>query len=299
MEKYVSIIGVGELGQCLGSVLRQVNACTLELWDIDKTKVPNQKEHREVIAAASVVLNCVPSWAMRQAASSAAAHLSPGALVVSLAKGLELETHQTMAEVLSSELPDGQPWALFSGPMLAEELEEGLPGAGIVTSNSGEAYEILASLFAGTLLRVEASSDIQGVALAGVLKNVYAIGLGAVVALGFGDNTRGRYVEMACAEMAQILDRLGGQPQTAYGLAGLGDLITTGHSAHSSNYKVGQELAANGKYTITSEGVQSLPSMTVLLGDESDDLPLFYALKGAVVDRRPLKMVFDKVFTAS
>jgi glycerol-3-phosphate dehydrogenase len=106
---------------------------------------------------------------------------------------------------------------------------------------------------------------VRGVALCGALKNVYAIGLGVIKALGAGDNARGVYIAAAAEEMRHIVRLMGGREMTVYGYAGLADLIATGLSESSRNHQVGCALGKRAD-CLGSEGSRAALSFSELLG---------------------------------
>ncbi|MBI2914041.1 MAG: glycerol-3-phosphate dehydrogenase, partial [Chloroflexi bacterium] len=108
--------------------------------------------------------------------------------------------------------------------------------------------------------KVETTTDVVGVEIAATLKNAYAIALGMCDGLGLTTNTKAFIVTLGLAEMAAIIDALGGQLATAYGLAGLGDLLTTGFSPHGRNRTLGEKLCRDPDWrefvrTHTVEGI--------------------------------------------
>jgi len=293
MRRQVGIIGAGELGQAMAVILK---ADKPALWDIDAKKVPGQGALSEIAAISDVLCLCIPSWAVRQAAGDIEPFIKKGAIVVTLSKGLEERTRLTMPAVLQEVLGEKAACVLLSGPMLAEELADGLRGAAVAASRIVETGEALVDLFAQTNLHVECSRDVDGVAMAGVLKNIYAIGLGMVEGLSLGTNVCGWYVQMAVTEMADVLERMGGERQTAYGPAGLADFVATGLSAGSRNQQVGMEIATRGELCLTSEGCASLPSVRILLADYWDEFTVLRAVSESVERPGAARAEFMRLF---
>jgi len=294
----IAVIGAGAIGQAIAGLLHGREKITIDFWDTDLSKVPDQKPLPEVITQASLVFVCVPSFAVRAVAEDIKPHLRLTTPVVSVAKGIEAETHKTMDEVLQESLSPDQPMALFCGPMLAHEIMKGMPSAAVVGTKTRRVFTRLKQVFAGTTLRVEHSRDIHGVALVSVLKNIYAIGVGVGEGLGYGDNFRGWFMNQAAHEMVTILKLLGGKSVTVYSSAGLGDFIATGVSPYSRNHTVGKEIGTQGQTHLTSEGLQSLPSLLYLVGDHMGELPLLKAICDIVVENRHAQPIFQTLLTA-
>jgi glycerol-3-phosphate dehydrogenase (NAD(P)+) len=249
------------MGRAIAHVLRAKAGLALAFWDKDEAKFPRQQALADVVRGADVVFVCVPSYAIRSVAEEIRPHLRSNTVVATVAKGLESKTRLTVDGILRDCLPATQPIALLAGPMLADEMTRDLPSAGVVGTTARHAFARLANVFAGTTLHLQPRRDIFGVALCGVLKNIYAVGVGVGEGVGFGDNWRGWFISRAVVEMACVLKRLGGKPTTAYSPAGLGDLIATGMSSHSSNRAVGWEYGRHGQTGRASEGLTALPSM--------------------------------------
>lgn len=290
----VAIIGYGELGKALGKLLEQ-GGSIVHFWDKEETKVPEQRTLTDTMSAANTVFLCVPSWAVREALSELMPHLHKDSLVVGLSKGIEEGTLKTMDQLLTEVLPTGQPWVLMSGPMIAEELVAGKPGAAVVASSDKANFDRLSPLFSGTSLMLEFSADVHGVALAGVLKNIYAIGAGIIDALDFGWNAKGWYLGRSASEMEDIVEKLGGVRETALGTAGLADLVATGCSPQSRNHQTGAELVRTGKCCLKGEGSTAFPSVRALLGDAARAHPIFSALTSILADNQPASEVFPRL----
>ncbi len=273
MEPRVAIVGAGAFGQALAFVLNRRSEITVELWDKDAAVASASRSLPDVVREAEVVFVCVPSWAAREVLESIRTHLLPEAIVVATGKGLDGE-RLTSDQLLEVTLLAGQPWALLSGPMLAAEIKQGQLSFAALAANDRAIFTEVQALFAGTTVRLEYSDDLRGVALAGVLKNVYAIGLGIIQAVGLGNNVRGSLVMQACREMAELIVRFGGRRETAWGLAGLADLVATGFSEHSRNCRAGKELVELGECRTVSEGIESLPNVKVLLGPKMNSYPV-------------------------
>jgi glycerol-3-phosphate dehydrogenase (NAD(P)+) len=288
MNKNIVIIGAGEIGSSIGNLLKKKNHF-VEWWDADASKVPGQKQRADSIPSADVLFLCIPSWAHRPALAGCVPYLSKKTIVLTVSKGLEKDTKKTIAEVLQESLPHGQPHGLLSGPMLAEEIDAEQFGCGVYATSYTETYPYIAELFGGTVLRIEYSMDIAGIAYAGVLKNVYALALGVVDGLSLGDNARGWMITQAMREASEILHRLGGMSETAQSSAFLGDLVATGSSGFSCNREEGEKMARTGICNEKSEGCISLPSVVSLLGD-TEDFPLLQTLDSIFMHHKDVRI---------
>lgn len=290
----VVIIGAGKIGSAIGGLLKKKDV-HVDLWDKNIDIVKDQKTLTEIIPSADFLFFCVPSPAMIEAVRTALPHLNKSTIVVSLSKGIEESSKDTMDKLLERILPDGQNFAILGGPMLAEELSKGMAGIGVVSVKEKDTFIKLAGLFEDTNLFVEYSDDTYGVALASVLKNIYAIALGIADGLDWGGNQKGWLVTKSLQEMAKIAVTLGCKEEVIYGTAGLGDLIATGYSPHSRNRQVGEEeIIKTGQY-LQSEGYGALPVIIDLLGEKRLGLRVLFALKQVLLEKRNAKTIFGQL----
>jgi len=197
----------------------------------------------QALAARTIVALAVPSQHMRTLAGLCGPHLDPGAVVVSLAKGLENGTLLRMTEVLAQVLPAFRArLAVLSGPTFAGEVARGGPSGATVASEDPAVTAALQTVFSGKRFRVYAGTDVTGIEIGGALKNVMAIAAGMSDGLGFGHNARALLITRGLAEIARVGLCLGADPQTFYGLSGLGDLVLTCTGDLSRNRMVGMRV---------------------------------------------------------
>ena len=195
----------------------------------------------EAVRQADVLVMGVPSAGFRQTLEEVRNHLRPWVPIVSLAKGLELDTQQRMTEIIQEVVP-GHPYGVLTGPNLAKEILAGHAAAAVVAMSDTTVAARLQGLFDTDLFRVYVNDDVIGSEIAGALKNVIALASGMADGLGAGDNTRAAVITRGLAELTRLGVAMGGDPQTFAGLAGMGDLLATCISTQSRNRHVGEEL---------------------------------------------------------
>lgn len=291
----VAVVGAGEIGTALGGLLRR--RARVVLWDKNPRRMPQRCSLEDALKDAVLVFLCVPSFAVVPALRAAREHLSSRCPLVALTKGLIPPRGDTVDEVLRREL-GRRPRGILAGPMLAEELLRGKPGGAVLASQSAVPWRRLKPLLAGGKLKVVPSRDERGVALAGVLKNIFAIALGIAEALRLGANARGMLVQEALAEMVLMVRRLGGKASTVYSLAGVGDLVATGSSAFSSNCTLGRVLARGrrGVSLLDSEGARSFALFWSKVAPWREEFPLLESLAEVLVKGRPAREVWQRYF---
>ncbi|MEO6567778.1 MAG: NAD(P)H-dependent glycerol-3-phosphate dehydrogenase [Opitutaceae bacterium] len=197
------------------------------------------------LSTAEVLLLACPAQALRATCTKISALISPSsspALVISLAKGLELNTHLRPSEVIASLLPSSLVGSL-SGPTNAAEVARGLPAAMVLAAaNVRPSLTRVQTAISGASLRVYTSDDLPGVEYGASLKNVYAIAAGCCEGLKLGDNARASMLTRALTEMVRVGTALGARSETFYGLSGFGDLVATCHGEWSRNRALGQQI---------------------------------------------------------
>lgn len=294
----VVIVGAGRMGSALGKLMSEAGH-SVALWDADPSRVPEgARPLAETVPSADVVILCVPSFVVRQAVKDFAPLLSKRTLIVSVTKGMEAKTCLTMDELLPKLLPKGQPLALLGGPMLSEELEMGSGGAAAVGTKSAATFKTVQGLFPGSEVRLLWVSRPRSVAVAGVLKNVYALALGLADGLGWGWNKRGWLMGAIAAELAVVAPALRGEAKVALGPAGIGDLLATGFSPYSRNGKVAREFAKTGECPslYASEGCVSIVSVWKSARTVRNQAPVLGALAAIFIQNQKPLQAFEALW---
>ena len=242
----------------------------------------------ETVSGADAVVIATPSFAVRDTAKLLAEILPEGAVVSSVAKGLEKDTLFTMTEIIEDEFKRAgktAPVVALSGPTHAEEVSKDMPTLITAASSDPEAAVFVQGLFSGTCIRAYTGTDPKGVELCGALKNVEALAVGIATGLGYGDNTRAALITRGMAEITRLGVRMGCDKDTFPGLSGIGDLIVTATSMHSRNNRAGI-LIGQGKSPeeavrevgMVVEGMNALPAAAVLKEKYGEDMPIVSAL---------------------
>ena len=200
--------------------------------------------------------------------------------LLSCSKGLDPASGKTASALWSLSCPQW-PLVVLSGPNLASELQQGLPAASVLAGHDDDLLTELQKELSTEQLRLYRNNDPLGTELAGGLKNVMAIAAGICDGLQLGANARASLLTRALAEMATVLDAMGGCQETLYGLAGIGDLLATATSPLSRNYRFGVYLAeglnrddALKRVGATVEGVPTCEAIAALGHQQQWSLPI-------------------------
>lgn len=275
----VLVLGHGEMGQAMEYLIKDQSQ--LDIWERHpKDKTP-PVVLEDAASQADIVLFCLPVNPHRKIAKQIALCLKKSCLCLSIAKGLD-ETGLSAAQIFSEVFGDNQPYALLYGPMISEEIRAGHDAFAQLGCADMDSYNKICTLFHGTSLYIQHTSDITGISWSVILKNVYALVFGMADELQLGDNMRGYLCVAALRELDQIACKMGGQAGSPYHLAGLGDLITTATSEDSHHHELGRMLAREEVKGIKGEGIHTLEMVKQHNLFNTADYPLFQLIDDIV-----------------
>jgi glycerol-3-phosphate dehydrogenase (NAD(P)+) len=197
----------------------------------------------DALEGAEFVVIAVPSQSLRENLTRWVPMLSPDCVLVSLMKGVELQTSRRMSEVIRevADAPENRV-AVVTGPNLAKEIAIRQPAATVVACSDEAVAERLQAACLTPYFRPYTNTDVVGCELGGTVKNVIALAVGMAAGMGFGDNAKASLITRGLAETARLGGALGADPMTFSGLAGLGDLVATCTSPLSRNRTFGERL---------------------------------------------------------
>jgi glycerol-3-phosphate dehydrogenase (NAD(P)+) len=252
-------------------------------------------DHAEALDGVSLVVLAVPSHFLRGVLQPLAAAVPPGSVLLSATKGLEPSSALRMSELLSQVVP-GRPVAVLSGPSFAREVAAGLPTALVVASTDAAMARTLQERLSAPAFRLYTNRDLVGVEIGGALKNVMAIATGLSDGLGLGENARAALITRGLAETGRLALRLGGEPATLAGLAGLGDLVLTCTGSQSRNHLLGLAIAkglslaqAEGSTPMVAEGVRTVASARMLAARVGVGLPICDEVSAVLFEAKPVR----------
>lgn len=307
MTQEVVVVGAGSWGTALASVLAH-NQHQVTVWvrnpqlaEEINTRHTNEKylpsaqlpesifaetDLKKAVSGKKKILFVLPSHVMREVVHETAPYLEQDALVMHATKGFELNTLKRMSEVIIEELPHvaGQ-LVVLTGPSHAEEVVRKSPTTVVVASESDDRAVQAQDLFMSSYFRVYANPDMVGAEIAGALKNIIALGAGMSDGLGFGDNAKAALLTRGLAEIGRLGVKMGANPLTFAGLAGVGDLVVTCTSKHSRNWRAGYMLGQGydletvlNQMGMVVEGVRTTKAAYALSMREEMEMPITHVL---------------------
>lgn len=298
--KRIAIIGAGSWGTALAviaaraghevrlwsrnlEVVNSINHQRINAGYLTSTSIPRgvvaTNQFDSALDDASLVLLAAPSHAVRDLLSEMSLDLDEAAIIVSVAKGIEIESCKRISEIVKEVVGSSRQFVCLSGPSFAKEVVEGHPTAIVAASKDTMAARSVQTCLSFENLRIYTNSDVVGTELGGSVKNVMAIAAGMTSGLGFGSNTVSALITRGLAEITRLARREGAQTETLMGLAGLGDLVLTCTGSLSRNRFVGEELGKG----------RTLDEITAGMNEVAEGIKTARAVK-QLADRAGLEM---------
>jgi len=283
----IFIIGAGRIGSAIEMLLEKHEPV---IWDVDESCLKKKVNCEQEIARADVIFLCAPTSVHHDLGKKIADLAKSDCEVVSIAKGLS-PNGQTVPEILHEELGE-RPFGILCGPMMAEEIMKGKSSFALIATHDVSLSQAVQKLFEDTSLFVRLSKDVHGVAWLSVLKNVYATLMGAMEALELGCNMRGFMMTEIARESRELLQILGGHPDTWFSAAGIGDLVCTVSSPFSRNRTYGESLVT-GSDAKVGEGAIAITFLKERLGNRFSEFALLVAMDELVRNSTQAQEIFE------
>ncbi|WEG74115.1 NAD(P)H-dependent glycerol-3-phosphate dehydrogenase [Vagococcus intermedius] len=319
MKQKIAVLGPGSWGTALAKVLVE-NGHDVTIWGnkkeqaeeintahTNKNYLPTitlpeglkaTTELAVAVTGADAILFVVPTKAIRSVASDLVAVMDTKPVIIHASKGLEQVTHKRISEVLLEEIPEDkrQDVVVLSGPSHAEEVAVRDITTITAASKNLVYAEYVQTLFMNDYFRIYTNTDVIGVETGAALKNIIALGSGAISGLGFGDNAKAAIMTRGLAEISRLGVAMGADPLTFIGMSGVGDLIVTCTSVHSRNWRAGdllgrghnlEEILANMGMIV--EGVSTTKAAYELSRELDVELPITEAIYSVLYENQDVK----------
>ncbi len=301
MSKIITVIGAGSWGTALAIHARQCGH-RVRLWvhspDTRRALVEDRVNNlylpgfplpdgieitsdESCVADSDYSLLVVPSVHFRTTFKRFQHHWKPGAVLISCIKGMEPETMKRISEIIQEMSGDQFQFSVLSGPSFAKEVAQHDPTAVVIGTENREIGKQIQNDLRSHYFRLYYNPDVLGIEVGASIKNIIAIAAGVVSGLGYGYNTLSGLITRGLAELNRFAVRLGANPATLSGLAGLGDLILTCTGHLSRNRHVGIELGRGKKIEeivsqmrMVAEGVRTTQAIYQLAGKLDVAMPI-------------------------
>ncbi len=316
MRQKVAIIGCGAWATTVGNLMAK-NGTPVTIWTHrDAYAVPINTHNENHIALPGIPLSAnltastdfdttltnADLWVLATPSTYALPYitqlltLQPKPLL-SLVKGILDHPQWRISEFMRAKFTGD--FGTLSGPNLASEIAKGQPAASVLASHSATLIQHFQPLLSSETFRIYPASDITGVELGGILKNVLAIAAGICDGLKLGENSKAAFITRSLKEMIKIGTEMGASPDTFYGLSGLGDLMATCYSPLSRNWKIGYAIGQNGTIPdlghAIPEGIRTAKKIHTQFPNL--DLPIFTQIHNILYENTPPKDAISTLMT--
>lgn len=311
--KRIAIIGAGSWGTALAvvaaraghevqlwsrnaDVVKSINEQHLNAHYLTSVQIPVSVTATSELSAllnnAELILFAAPSHAARELLTTIAPRLNE-APIVSVSKGIEIETGKRISEIVKEIAGAKNPFVCLSGPSFAKEVVAGHPTAIVAASKDLTAARTVQNDLSFENLRIYTNTDVIGTEIGGSVKNVMAIAAGMATGLGFGSNSVAALITRGLAEVTRLARREGAQVETLMGLAGLGDLVLTCTGALSRNRFVGEELGKGkrleeiiAELSEVAEGINTARAVKKLADRAGLEMPIVNEVNAVLYENR-------------
>jgi len=320
--KKVAVLGGGSFGTVLANIAAS-NGNKVALWVRDSEQAlrinsegANSTYHPElqlspnieasenledVVRGSDIVLIATPSIIFENIVQRITPMVESKACIISCTKGIKLNPFRSMTDIISMNIgTNTNSIGVLSGPNLAREIAENKVAGTVIASTNDELILNVKNALSSESFKVYSSNDIQGVELAGALKNIYAIICGMADSLEVGENAVGLILTRSMAEMSRFAVAKGANPITFLGLAGMGDLVATCTSNLSRNFQLGMHLGlglslenAKEKVGQVAEGVRTLEVIKEESTSLNINMPLVDSLHDIIYKGASAKILID------
>jgi len=323
--KQIAVIGAGSWGTALAVIAARAGH-SVRLWSRSDAVVSSINERRvnsrylsatsipdnvtatgDIEAAlqqASMVLLAVPSHAARETLTAMTSRLTEDAIIVNVAKGIEIESGKRISEIVKEVVTGSHRFVTLSGPSFAKEVVAGHPTAIVAASKDNAAARAVQNDLSFENLRIYTNADVVGTEIGGSVKNVMAIAAGMADGLGFGANSVAALITRGLAEITRLARREGAQMETLMGLAGLGDLVLTCTGNLSRNRFVGEELGKGrtlveitAELSEVAEGINTARAVKKLADRAGLEMPITNEVNAVLYDGKPAREAVSELMS--
>ncbi|MCH9617753.1 MAG: Glycerol-3-phosphate dehydrogenase [NAD(P)+] [Chlamydiia bacterium] len=296
----VGFLGSGSWGMALVKLITE-NKIDVLLWSIEQEVLDSlEKENRhpkfekavfnnhlsvtrnlDDVLGCDVIIECVTAKGLRPVLEKLTKSGKLKVPFILSSKGIEFHSGKILSEVAEEILGPDAKMGYISGPTLADEVLSGHPTCAVAGSKERDVQKLIRELFEGENFRITGSFDFHGVALGGAMKNVIAIAAGMATGLGYGFNTKAMLLTKGLDELKKMAVIKGCREETMNTLSGIGDLIVTGVTPLSRNYRFGRNIGqgmtvdeAKAEIGMVVEGEYTVKAAYQLMQGSSIVLPI-------------------------
>ena len=313
----ISVLGCGRWGSCIAWYLDKIGHDVLSCGLPDAPEFIQLKTHHcndylvfpetiEVSAdlgyavnRAEVIVISISSQYLRSYFQEIAQYALEGKTIVLCMKGVEATTGKRLSEIVGEFVDESKaPVAVWVGPGHPQDYVKGIPNCMVIDSNNREVKERLVKAFTSELIRFYIGKDLIGSEIGAAAKNVIGIAAGILDGLGY-TSLKGGLMASGAQEIARLIEALGGNKMSAFGLCHLGDYEATLFSPWSHNRRYGEAFAKGQKFDKLAEGVMTSKALYKLGIEHNVDLPIVGAVYRALFEHASINDEIQQLFLRS
>ena len=313
----ISVLGCGRWGSCIAWYLDKIGHDVLSCGLPDAPEFIQLKTHHcndylvfpetiEVSAdlgyavnRAEVIVISISSQYLRSYFQEIAQYALEGKTIVLCMKGVEATTGKRLSEIVGEFVDESKtPIAVWVGPGHPQDYVKGIPNCMVIDSNNREVKERLVKAFTSELIRFYIGKDLIGSEIGAAAKNVIGIAAGILDGLGY-TSLKGGLMARGAQEIARLIEALGGNKMSAFGLCHLGDYEATLFSPWSHNRRYGEAFAKGQKFDKLAEGVMTSKALYKLGVEHNIDLPIVGAVYRALFEHASINDEIQQLFLRS
>ena len=309
----ISLIGCGRWGTFLGWYAANYKNFDVDMYDIPTS--PNFIELRDTrknayltlsdnmhltdrladVLQNNLIIISVGCQHFRGLCKELSAYPLEGKTFLLAMKGLEEPGATTMLDIMRQEIKQNIHIGTLGGPGHVQDYMKKVPSCAVIDSDEEATRDFLIKTFSSELIRFYYGADLIGNQIGAALKNVIGIAAGILDGLEWY-GLKGALMARAPVEVGRFIKFFGGNPQTAYGLAHLGDYEATLFSKHSHNRTFGEKFARGEDFGKLAEGVPTLKAVKQIADEKDIDMPICQALYRVVYEGADIKKTIRGMF---
>ncbi|MBR6013071.1 MAG: NAD(P)H-dependent glycerol-3-phosphate dehydrogenase [Selenomonadaceae bacterium] len=211
-------------------------------------------------------------------------------------KGLESGTGKRLSVVFNEELNLNA--AVWVGPGHVQDFTKKIPNCMVMSSADENFSREVVEIFKSPLIRFYYGNDLIGTEIGAAAKNVIGIAAGMLDGLNCS-SLKGALMARGTAELSRLVEALGGEKMTIYGLSHLGDYEATLFSPHSRNRKFGESFVTQKNFDKLAEGVDTVAALMKLAEVTKVELPICRAVYRIIFEKHDPEEQLMELFLRS
>lgn len=248
--------------------------------------------------APEIVVISIDAQNLRALAAEIAGLHAQNKVFVLCMKGIEEHTCARLSTIMEESVAPTNRTAVWIGPGHVQEFLAGVPNCMVIDSADEAVKRMLVDAFASKLIRFYYGEDLLGNEIGAAAKNPIGIAAGILDGLGLS-TLKGALTSRGTREISRLIDALGGNPLSAYGLCHLGDYGATVFSEYSHNRRYGEAFVKGERFLKLAEGVTSVSALVELGGRCGVELPICSAVQAVIHEGADARSTIARLFTRS